>query len=205
MGVGEGANEEYWQRMKRGMMNLKSECLRRKDVDGLSSFTVRVCACVFVRGRGGRLTPLCLHRRQRDPPSYSSMNMHVCVHEVLSQERPISPGKVIAPPIRLISSLPTWKMSYIKIYKCHSPGRLWILISVGILSDIRGEKTFKRRALMRNWRGIRAGEPFFSTVGRAADVINRFEVNNLLSGALAIWAVARGGVQGHKPGTLFSR
>lgn len=50
------------------MMNLKSECLRRKDVDGLSSFTVRVGACVFVRGRGGRVTPPCLHRRQRDPP-----------------------------------------------------------------------------------------------------------------------------------------
>lgn len=45
----------------------------------------------------------------------------------------------------------------------------------------------------------------FSTVGRAADVINRFEVNNLLSGALVIWAVAMGGAQGHKPGTLFSR
>lgn len=36
-------------------------------------------------------------------------------------------------------------------------------------------------------------------------MINRFEVNNLLSGALVIWAVAMGGAQGRKPGTLFSR
>lgn len=35
-------------------------------------------------------------------------------------------------------------------------------------------------------------------------VINRFEVNNLLSGALVIWAVVMGGAQGRKPGTLFS-
>lgn len=78
-------------------MNLKSERLQRKGVDGLSSFAVRVCACVFVQGRDVWLTPLCLHTRQHDPtPRYSSMNMHACVHKVLSQERPITPGQVIA-------------------------------------------------------------------------------------------------------------
>lgn len=60
---GGGGSEEYWQRMKRGMINLKSECLRRKEVDGLSSFTFRV----FARAREGWLTWLCLHTCQCEP------------------------------------------------------------------------------------------------------------------------------------------
>lgn len=35
------------------VINLKSECLQHKDVDGLSSFAVRVCACVCLC-KGGK-------------------------------------------------------------------------------------------------------------------------------------------------------
>lgn len=56
---------------------------------------------------------------------------------------------------------------------------------------------------MVNWHRVCAGWPFFHW-GRSMYVINRFEVNNLLSRALVIRAVVMGGAQGRKPGTLSS-
>lgn len=56
------------------MINLKSECLQRKDVDGLSSFTVRVCACVCLceGGKDGKRDCVCTR---------VSVNCHEQEHE----------------------------------------------------------------------------------------------------------------------------
>lgn len=91
-------------------------------------------------------------------------------------------------------------------WHCSISSRSGILICSGILSDRGGEK--KLQGQQRFTDGELAQDlcrvAFFFHWGRSMYVINRFEVNNLLSRALAILAVVMGGAQGRKPGTLFS-
>lgn len=200
------------------VINLKSECLQRKDVDGLSSFTVRVCACgVFVRGREGRQTRLCLHTHQREP---SRAGAWICMRAFATSSHR-----------RDWSAQDGWSTDFLHPWTMHknatcgkkknnntchslkwrcsiSPASSGILICSGILSD--------RREVKRNCKESR-GSPMCLGTGsveaglffpphwrRSVDVINRFEVNNLLSRAWVIRAVVMGGAQGREPETPFS-
>lgn len=170
--------------------------------------------CVLVRGREGWLTRLCLHARQCE---LSLAGAWICMHAFTtsSLRRDWSPQDGRSTHNRTefcITKMSCKKKNKKKTtcpslnWHCSISGRLGILICSGILSDRRGEK--KLQGQQRFTDGELAQDlcrvAFFFHWGRSMCVINRYEVNNLLSRALAIRAVVMGGAQGRKPGTLFS-
>lgn len=90
-----GGNEEYWQRMKSGWLTWKVNVCSVKvlmDWAALPFVCLHVCVCA----REGRMVNAIVFAHVSVWTVTSrSMNMHACVHDILSAERLITPGWVI--------------------------------------------------------------------------------------------------------------